>query len=171
MHQQDRDDDVGGADRALDEEDGAVQLEGVEAAEHQVVHGEEHDAGPEQDHRRHVVVEGGRGRAVPEQHLRGVVREQGEGEGERDDDREGGAQSAGEGAGQAGQVAVVGLRREAGQDRGGQRDGDDRVRDHHEQERRGVDRVAGGVDVAAGGARLPAAPRAVPPEASRTTTV
>ena len=42
--QSDRGHDVGGGHRALDEEDGAVQLERVEAAQHQVVDGEEQDA-------------------------------------------------------------------------------------------------------------------------------
>ena len=75
----------------------------------------------------------------------------------------------GEGAGQAGQVAVGGLGRQPRQDRGRQRDRDDRVRHHHEQEGRGVHGVAGGVAAPVAGAPQPLG--AVPPEASRTTTV
>ncbi len=79
----DRDHDVGRGDAALDEEDRAVELEGVEPPQHQVVDGEEDDAGTEQDHRHDVVVEGLAGRAVPEEHLGAVEGQQGQGQRER----------------------------------------------------------------------------------------
>ena len=53
----------------------------------------------------------------------------------------------------SGRPALVGVRREPRQDRGRQRDGDDGVRHHHDQQAVGVDEVAGAVAAADRAAR------------------
>ena len=132
--ERDRGDDVGRRDPALDEEDRAVQLEGVEAAQHQVVDGEEQDAEAEQRERRGVGVDAASAAApcrrpparsgaitgssatngtITASAVRSVLAER---------------------AAPAPAVALGGVRGEPRQHRGRQRDRDDRVRDHHDQE-------------------------------------
>ena len=161
----DRGRDVGGGDDALDPEHRAGALEGVEAAQGQVVDGEEEQADAEQgERRREQRRTRPRRRPSPRSRARGRRRSPAAAARRaarrparvRSDIPRVRARPAGR--------CVGGVRAEPGQDRGRQRDRDHRVRDHHDQEASGVDRVAGAV--AAGPAVA-----AVPPEASRTTTV
>ena len=166
--EQDGRDDVGGRDAALDPEHPAGLLERVEPAQHQVVGGEQHQPDPEQGQRRGEVVEVGGGAAVAPDHVGDVQRHHREQHGDRDHQRVRRAEGRGDGGPDVGEPPVGGVRREHRQHRRGQRHGDDRVRDHRQQERVGVDGVAGALG-------RPAAPPAtgstVPLLARRTTTV
>ena len=113
--QRHRGDDVGRRHQALDEEDGAVQLQRVEAAQHQVVEGEEQDADAEQRERRHVGVHAALGRgAVREDHPGQVGRDHGQQRDEGHDHRERCTQRARQRARQRRAVTGGRVRRERG---------------------------------------------------------
>src|SRR5680860_1412841 len=135
--------DVGRRDRALDPEDGPGALKGVEPAQHQVVDGEEHQTDREQGQRGRVVREGVRGGEPAVDDVRQVVGDQRKQQRERDDQCQRAPQGGGDSPGNSGEVMVRGIDRQSREHGGRQRHGGDRVGHHHQQERLGVDRVAG----------------------------